>query len=93
MGRTSQSSILLDANEVRNTVKTLLIAATLALSTSALAQLNEFHVVQDARTKRCTVVDKRPTPSTYVTLVSSETYRTHAEAEAGILSLKVCSNS
>jgi len=71
-------------------MRTLLMVATLAISTSALAQINEFHVVQDTRTKRCSVVDKRPTPSTYVTLVSTETYRTQAEAEAGIQSLKVC---
>jgi hypothetical protein len=70
-----------------------LAAATFALSSMAFAQAAEFHVVQDARTKRCTVVDKRPSPSTYVTLVSSETYRTQAEAEAGILSLKVCTTN
>ena len=67
------------------------VAATYAISAMAFAQAAEFHVVQDARTKRCTVVDKKPSPSTYVTLVSSETYRTQAEAEAGILSLKICS--
>ena len=68
----------------------LLMATTLAFASSGYAQINEYHVVQDARTKRCTAVDKRPSPSTYVTLVSSETYRTQAEAEAAIPSLKVC---
>ena len=69
----------------------LMLATTLAFAAPGYAQISEFHVVQDARTKRCTVVDRRPSPSTYVTLVSSETYRTQAEADAGILSLKVCS--
>ena len=68
----------------------VLMATTLAFASSGHAQINEYHIVQDVRTKRCTVVDKRPSPSTYVTLVSSETYRTQAEAEAAILSLKVC---
>jgi hypothetical protein len=70
-----------------------LVAATFALTAMAFAQAAEFHVVQDARTKRCTVVDRKPSPSTYVTLVSSETYRTQAEAEVGILSLKICSTN
>ena len=68
----------------------LLIAIALIWSLPAIAQNDEFHVVQDTRTKRCTVVDKRPSPSTYVTLVSSEIYKTKAEAEAGIKSIEVC---
>ena len=70
-----------------------LAAATFAVSSLVSAQSAEFHVVQDTRTKRCTIVDKRPSPSTYVTLVSSASYRTQAEAEAGLLSLKVCTTN
>ncbi len=67
-----------------------LATAVVALSSAVPAQAAEFHVVQDTRTKKCTVVDRKPFPSTYVTLVSSETYGSQAEAEAGILTLKVC---
>ena len=60
---------------------------------SAFAQATEFYVVQDTRTKRCTVVDKRPSPSTYVTVVSDGFYKTQEEAEAGIQSVKVCTGN
>lgn len=69
----------------------LLVAVTLAfLPCTALPQVAEFYVVQDARTKKCKVVDKKPTPTTYETLVSSGSYRTRAEAEDGIQNIKVC---
>jgi len=71
------------------------LAATLLLAfvTPALAA-DEFYVVQDVKTKKCTVVDKKPTTTTEVTQVGGTTvYKTRAEAETGMKSVKVCSSN
>ena len=74
-------------------MRTLLMTALIfACSSSASAQAAEFYIVQDTRTKRCTVVDKKPGPSTYVTIVSSGFYKTQDEADAGVDKVKVCTN-
>jgi hypothetical protein len=70
-------------------------AAVLAasVSTAAFAQTTEFYVVQDVKTKRCTIVDKRPTTTTEVTVVGNGVYKTRTEAETGIKSVKVCTTN
>lgn len=74
-------------------MKRLLIAATLvAFATPALAQA-EFYVVQDTATKKCTIVDKKPTVSTMtVVSPSGAIYKTRTEAETGMKTVKVCTN-
>ena len=44
----------------------LVIAAALAtaIAVPAFAQSTEFYVVQDTTTKKCTIVDKKPTTTT-----------------------------
>lgn len=75
-------------------LRTSLIAAsvTLGLALPALAQTTEYYVVQDTKTKKCTVVDKRPTTQTVV-IVGSGAFKTRTEAEAGIEKIKVCSTN
>lgn len=53
------------------------IAAALvaAVSTAGFAQTTEFYVVQDVKTKKCTIVDKRPTTTTEVTVVGDGVLR------------------
>lgn len=72
----------------------IVLAAALAaaLSTTAFAQTTEFYVVQDIQTKRCTVVDKKPTVTT-TTVVSNGVFKTRAEAEAGMKTIKVCTTN
>jgi hypothetical protein len=72
----------------------LVAAAALVASFAAPAfAADEFLVVQDAKTKKCTVVDKKPTESS-MTVVSpaGAVYKTRAEAEAGMKTVKVCSS-
>jgi hypothetical protein len=72
-----------------------LLAATLLLAfvTPALAA-DEFYVVQDVKTKKCTIVDKKPATTTEVTQVGGTTvYKTRAEAETGMKSVKVCTSN
>ena len=47
-------------------MKKLLLAACAASFTlaTAQAQTTEFYVVQDSSTKKCTIVDKKPTVTT-----------------------------
>jgi len=71
----------------------ILIAATMmtAVATPALAQ--SFYVVQDVKTKRCTITETKPT-STETTVVSGDSvYKTRTEAETGMKTIKVCSSN
>ena len=70
-------------------MRKFVIAATLvAFATPALAQ--EFYVVQDTATKKCTIVDKKPTTTTTVVVGDGKVFKTRAEAETGMKTVKVC---
>ena len=67
-------------------------ALIVAFATPALAA--EFYVVQDTATKKCTIVDKKPTVSTMTVVSPSGTvYKTRAEAETGMKTVKVCTTN
>ena len=71
--------------------KTLLIGA-LAFAASTIAQTAmaaEFYVVRDATTKKCTVVETKPTTTT-TTVVDNGIFKTTTEAETGMKTMKVC---
>lgn len=76
-------------------MKTVILAGAVALAltgaASAQTAATEWYVVQDASTKKCTVVDKKPT-STTTTVVSNGVFKTKTEAETGIKQIKVCTN-
>ena len=67
-----------------------LIGAVLvcAFVTPALAA-DEFYVVRDTTTKKCMIVDKKPTVTT-TTIVGDSVYKTRTEAETGMKTVKVC---
>jgi hypothetical protein len=71
--------------------KLVAIAMLVAFVSPALAA-DEFYVVQDVKTKKCTIVDKRPT-TTETTVVGNGTYKTKVEAETGMKSVKVCTTN
>ena len=73
----------------------LIAAAALVASFAAPAfAADEFYVVQDTSTKKCTIVDKKPTVTTQTIVSPSGTiYPTRAEAEAGLKTVKVCSSN
>jgi hypothetical protein len=65
-----------------------------ALAAPAFAQSAEFYVVQDTATKKCTIVDKKPTVTTQTVVSPSGTvYKTRTEAEAGMKTVKVCTTN
>jgi hypothetical protein len=47
-------------------------------------------LVQDASTKKCTIVDKKPTTATTVVVGDGKVFKTRAEAETGMKTIKVC---
>jgi hypothetical protein len=67
----------------------------LAFAASAIAETAvaaEFYVVRDTTTKKCTVVDAKPT-STTTTIVDNGVFKTKTEAETGMKTMKVCTTS
>ncbi len=70
-----------------------IIAAAVLTSVAAPAFAQSFYVVQDVKTKRCTITESKPT-TTETTVVSGDTvYKTRAEAEAGMKTVKVCTSN
>ena len=74
-------------------MKSLITGLVLAAFISpAFAQTaTEFYVVHDTSTKKCMVVDKRPTVTT-TTVVDGKGYKTKVEAEKAMKTVKVCTN-
>ena len=50
---------------------------------------SEFYVVQDATTKKCTIVNQKPTTTSMVQ-VGPMAFKTRTEAESGMKTIKVC---
>ncbi|SHJ64639.1 hypothetical protein SAMN05444159_1133 [Bradyrhizobium lablabi] len=76
-------------------MKTKLVAAAVLVASFAAPAFaaDEFYVVQDVKTKKCTIVDKKPTESSMTIVSPSGTiYKSRTEAEAGMKSVKVCSS-
>ena len=73
-------------------LKKFLMIGALAFAATSIAETAtaaEFYVVHDTATKKCTVVDTKPTTTT-TTIVDNGTFKTKTEAETGMKSMKVC---
>ena len=77
-------------------MKLKLITAGLMIAAFSLPAFaaDEFYVVQHVKTKKCTIVDKKPT-DTSVTVVSPSgtIYKSRTEAESGMKTVKVCTSN
>jgi hypothetical protein len=83
-----------DYHPRENNMKKLVAIAMLVAFVSPALAADEFYVVQDVKTKKCTIVDKKPTDtSTTVVSPSGTVYKTRAEAETGMKTVKVCSSN
>jgi hypothetical protein len=77
-------------------MKKFALSALIAFAaTSALAQTTtvheEYYVVRDPATKKCRIVDQKPTTTT--TIVDNGIFKTRAEAETGMKTIKVCTDT
>jgi hypothetical protein len=76
-------------------LKKILMIGAMAFAVTAVAETAvaaEFYVVRDATTKKCTVVDTKPTTTT-TTIVDNGIFKTKTEAETGMKTMKVCTTN
>jgi hypothetical protein len=76
-------------------LRKFLMIGTLVFAASAVAETAvaaEFYVVRDATTKKCTVVDTKPTTTT-TTIVDNGVFKTKTEAETSMKTMKVCTTN
>ena len=70
-----------------------LVAAMLVVAFAAPALADEFYVVQDVKTKKCSVVTEKPKDTTVVTQIGPVAFKTRAEAEGSVKTTKVCTSN
>ena len=70
----------------------LIPAAAVAIMTGAAYAQTEFYVVQDTSTKKCTIVDKKPTTTNTVVVGEGKVFKTRTAAETGMKTIKVCAH-
>lgn len=69
-------------------------AVLIAAFATPVFAADEFYVVQDVKTKKCTIVDKRPTDTSMTVVSPSGTvYKSRTEAESGMKTVKVCTSN
>lgn len=74
-------------------MKKIMLVAALAMVTSTVAQAADtYYIVQDVKTKKCTVVEKKPTTKTTIIVDGDKVYKTKTEADEAIKSVKVCTS-
>jgi len=66
--------------------------STTTTTTTGVGAAGEYYVVQDTATKKCTIVDKKPTTTTMVQ-VGPAGFKTRTEAESGMKSIQVCTTN
>ena len=76
-------------------MKKLVLASALAVAFSgaAVAQTTEYYVVQDVKTKRCTIVNERPKTTTEFSVLGTTVFKTREEAQSGMRTIKVCESN
>ena len=63
----------------------------LALPAAAQTTTSSYYVVQDVKTKKCTIMDKKPNTTEYTTIGDDGVvYKTRVEAETAMKTVKVC---
>lgn len=73
--------------------KTILTASLLAAAFTMPAFADEsYYVVRDATTKKCTVVNEKPTTTTTTVTSDGTVYKTKTEAENAVKTTKVCTS-
>jgi hypothetical protein len=65
----------------------------LAAFVSAAAAQTSFYVVQDVKTKKCTIVDKKPATTETVVVGDGTVFKTRTEAEGAMSKVKICTTN
>jgi hypothetical protein len=67
----------------------LVIGGSAIVPAAAQTTTTEYYVVQDVKTKKCTIVDKKPTTTTEFTVLGNG-FKSRTEAESGMKTEKIC---
>ena len=70
-----------------------IIAAAALTAIAAPAFADSYYVVQDAKTKKCTITETKPTTTETTVVGDGAVYKTRTEAETGMKSVKVCTSN
>ena len=75
-------------------LKTIAAATLITAFVAPAFAADGYYVVQDVKTKKCTIVDKKPV-GTSTTVVSPDgtIYKTRSEAETEMKTVKVCTSN
>ena len=71
-------------------MKRISMAATALLVCAVPASAQTFYVVQDTQTKKCTIVEQKPTVTTMVVVGDGKVFKTRTEAEGAVKTITVC---
>ena len=74
-------------------VKALVAASVIAASVTPALAADSYYVVQDVKTKKCTITESKPTTSETTVVSGNTVYKTRSEAETGMKSVKVCTSN
>ena len=80
---------------LRNTLIASALAFAFVVPASAqTTTTTQFYVVQDVKTKKCTIVDKKPETTTSMTILGDgAVFKTRTEADSGMGKIKVCTTN
>jgi hypothetical protein len=68
----------------------ILLVSALVLASGGIASADEYYVMSNPTTHRCTVTTTRPADREYVTQIGPLAFKTREEAEDRIRTTKVC---
>ena len=68
----------------------MIVGAALIAASVTPALAAEFYIVQSPTTKKCEIVDKKPTTTTTTVVGDGKVYQTREEATTAMKTVKVC---
>ena len=70
-----------------------ILLVTLSVPAFGQAMISGYYVVQDTKTKKCTVVDQQPTTNAVINVADGKVFKTRTEAEARMKTVQVCATN
>ena len=74
-------------------MKAIIGAVLLAAFVTPALAADEYYVVQDVKTKKCTIVSEKPKDTVTITQIGPVAFKTRQEAEGNIKTTKVCTTN
>src|SRR4051794_25266710 len=71
----------------------LALGAVLSIAVTSPVLAQQYYVVQDSATKKCTVVHEKPTTTTMTVVGDGTVYKTETEAQSALKTTKVCTSN